>query len=164
MTEDVLDIDDRVVHQQAKREDQGKQSDPVDGVAKDQVAQQGYAQCHGYRQGDDEGFLRAEGEHQQNDDGYDGDHQMLHQFVDLVVSRFAVVAGDGQGHILGNEFTTEFFCSLDDLLGDGHGIGPLALGDADGDSLAQFSRFWRCQRGIFLGFRLGRVNGATLGG
>jgi hypothetical protein len=52
---------DGVVDQQAQRQDQREQGHPVDGVAENQVAQQGHAQRHGHGQGGNERLRGAEG-------------------------------------------------------------------------------------------------------
>jgi hypothetical protein len=89
---DVVDAGDRIVDQQAQRQDQRKQGDAVDGVAESQIERQRDAVADRHGQPDDHRFAKAQEHADENHHGEDGEASSEAQAVDLLVRRFAVIA------------------------------------------------------------------------
>ena len=130
---DVLHHHDGIVHQDADGEDEGEQGHAVDGVAQDQGGEHGKQDDDG----DDDEHHRSRAPAQrvpdQDGDRTGGDEQLEDQFVDLVVGGLAVVAGYGHMDIVRDHPALEVVDLGQHVIGHGHAIGTLLLGDRQGD-------------------------------
>ena len=73
MPGDILHHDDGVIHQDADREDQREQADPVDRVAHQLRRQHRQQDCRGYHHQGDERLAQADGEADQHHNGDRGE-------------------------------------------------------------------------------------------
>ncbi len=132
MPGDVLDVDDRIVHEQAEREDQREQGHAVDRVAEEQIDPQGQAEDDRHGHGHDEGLAPAQAQGQESDDDQDGDPERLDQFVHLVIGGQTGVPRDDHVDVVGHHLSPQVLGGLEYRPRDGDGVGPLLLGDGDG--------------------------------
>ena len=100
---DVLDHHDRVVHEDADREDEGEEGDPVQGVAGQEVDEEGEGEGDRHRDADHEAAPPAHGERDEGDHGEGRDEQVVDELVRLLLRRLAVVAGDVHVDLGGQE-------------------------------------------------------------
>ena len=133
MTVDVLDHDDRRIHQQAQRQDQGEQGDAVDGLSRCQAHGQHHEQDQGHGHGNDAGFAPAEEEHQDHHYRGNGDPQVHDQFVYRCVRFRAVIARHHGIYSGGNSLLLQSFQLRQDRVGHDHGIGARFFCDRQGD-------------------------------
>ena len=133
MPGDVFDHDDGVVDQDADREDQCEQADPVDGVAQQVGGEEGQQdrrrddnRCHAR-------LAPADGEADQDDDRQGGQAQVEQQLIGLFVGGSAVVPGDRHIQAVGKQRAPQRLDARQDLLRDDDGVRPLALGDREAD-------------------------------
>ena len=82
---DVLDVNDRIVHEQTQGQDQGEQRHAIDRVAEQQIDGQRQSEHYRHRDGDDKGRPPAHAERQQRDDDQDRDGEGLDQVIHLFV-------------------------------------------------------------------------------
>src|SRR5581483_169293 len=131
---DVLHHDDGIVDEDADREDQGEQADAVDGVAHQVGGKQRQQDGGGDDDQRDCGLPPADGDRDQGDDGDGRKAQVEQQLVGLLVGRLAVVAGDGDGDVGGNQPALARIEPVPEVLGphDRVGAGPLRGGAAHG--------------------------------
>ncbi len=129
---DVLDHDDGVVDQDADREDQREQADAVDGVAH----QIGGKQRQQYRGRDhDQRHQRlapADRDRDQTDDRDRGEPEVKQKFVGLLVGGLAIVAGDGDLDVIGDQAGLQPFEPVRDVLRDDHRVGAAPAWRAPG--------------------------------
>ena len=132
MARNVLDDDNRVVDQDTDREDQGKQADPVDGVAHHERGKQSQQDCGGDDNQSDQGFSPSNGERNQNDDGDGRKSEMEQEFIGLVIGSLAIIARHGDMDAFGDQFPFQKLQPFQDLVGDDHGIRTRALCERQG--------------------------------
>ncbi len=131
---DVLHHHDGIVNEDADGEDQGKEGDPVQGIA-DQVEDQ-HRQGKGHRDGDG-GHRTGPPPHEEGDQDRYRDGRQEHveeKLVVLLAGGFAVVAGDRYLDVRGDHLPLQEFHLLQQVFRNPGGIRPLALGNGDGDS------------------------------
>ena len=135
---DVLDHDDRVVHQDADREDEREERDAVQGVAGEEVDEERQGEGDRHRDADHEAAPPAHGERDERDHGEGRDQQVVHQLVRLLLRRLAVVAGHVHVDLGGDEPGTQVLELLQHGLRERAGVrpGPLREGDRDRGVLA----------------------------
>ncbi len=130
---DVLHHDDGVVDQNADREDEREQADPVDGVAH---------QVGGEQREQDRGRNHHQGDHRlappdrhrdEADDRHGREAEMQQQLVRLLVGGLAIVAADGDVDVGRNEPPLERIEPIEHLRGHHHGVGAGALGERQAD-------------------------------
>jgi hypothetical protein len=110
VAEDVLDHHDRVVHQQAERQDQREQRDAVDGLpGGDQPTARVMNRISGMVTVTIEAARQPRKNTSSSHHAGDGDGEVLHQQVDRVVRAGAVVARDVDLHALGDERRADAF-------------------------------------------------------
>ena len=132
-TVDVFHHHDGVIHQDTNGEYQGEQGYPVDGEAQHPGAENREQQHHGNDQQHHDGGLQGtEGPPYQNEHKEGGHEQLEDQGADLVISRLAIVAGNTDLHVAGNQPALELLYPFQHLVGHRHTIGALLLGDGDG--------------------------------
>ena len=100
---DVLNNDNGVVDQNADREDQRKQRDAIEGVAKEVEDEQRERQGDRNSEQHHARFAPAEREGNQQRHRERRQEQVLQQFVGFVFRRLAVIAGDGDVQVLGDQ-------------------------------------------------------------
>src|ERR1019366_655754 len=102
MPHDILHHHDRVIHQDADREDQREQRDAVQRVTVEIEDRQGKRQ--GHRNGDkyDERFAQPQRNSDQQAHRYHRDEHVPQQFVRFPGGRVAVIPGNGYGHVRRN--------------------------------------------------------------
>ena len=143
---DVLHHHDGVVHQDADGEDEGEEGDPVQGVAGQEVDEEGEGQGHGHRDADHEAAAPAHGERDEGHHREGGEEQVLDELVRLLPGRLAVVAGDLHVHVRGKQPRPERLDLAEGALGEVGGVGARALGEGDGHRRVLDSR-GRLRRG-----------------
>ena len=129
MPGDVLDHDDGVVDQDADREDQGEQADPVDRVAQKVRGEEGQKDRGGDDHGGDASFPPTDGEADQDDDRDRGQGEVLQQLIGLIVGAGPVVAGDSDIEAVRQQRALQRLHPRQNGLGDHDRVGALALGD-----------------------------------
>ena len=133
VADDVLDHDDRVVHQDADREDQREERDAVQGVAEEIEQEERERQRDRNRDQHHGRLAPAEDQPDQRRDREDGEQHVPQQLVALVGGRLAVVAGDGELHVRRHQRPLQRVELRRDAPGDVGRVGALPLGDGDGD-------------------------------
>ena len=96
VTDDVFHHHDGVVHQNADREDQGEERDPVQRVAVQIEHGKRERECHRDGEEYDEGLAQAQRDGDQEADRDHRDQHVQQQFVRFLGGGFAVLAGDVQ--------------------------------------------------------------------
>ena len=131
---DVLHHHDGIVHQDAYREDQREQRDPVDGEAQQPGTQNRKQQHHRNDQQHHEGGLERTKRRPHQQEHETGGHEQLEdQIVDLLVGALAVVAGDADLHIVGDQTAAQRVDPLDHIVGHRHAVGAFLFRHRDGD-------------------------------
>ena len=130
---DVLDHDDRVVDQDADREDEREQADPVDRVAHQPGGEQRQQDRGRDDDEHDDAFAPADRQRDQDDDRQRRQAEMEQELVGLLGRGRAVVARHADVEPGRNDAALDDFEALQDVVGDRDGIGALALGDGEGD-------------------------------
>jgi hypothetical protein len=130
---DVFDHDDRVVDQDADREDQREERDAVQRVSVKVEHQQREREGRGDGEQHDERFAPAEEEQDQQGHAEDRDAHVQQQLVALLGGGVAVVAGDGHADVGGQQRALEGVDLGEHVVDDVDGVGAGALGDADRD-------------------------------
>ena len=93
MPGDIFDHDDRIINQNADREDQRKQADSIDRVSHHQCRKQGQQDCGRDDNQGHQGFTPTNGKRDQHHNRNGRQPQMEEQLIRLVVCRFAIIAG-----------------------------------------------------------------------
>ena len=153
---DVLDHHDRVVDEDADREDQREQADPIDRVAHHPGSEEGQQDRRRDDDQHDEALPPADRERDQRDDRDRRKSQVKEKLVRLLGRRLPVVAGHRDLEARRDDTAPHDLEPLQDVVGDGHRIGALALGDRDGDGRAALQLAVRRARDgprAMLGFR-----------
>ena len=83
MAVDVLDDDDRVVHQDADREDEREERDAVQGVAEEIEDEEREGEGHGHGDEDDDGLAPPEKEGHEEHDGERREDQVVMSSLDF---------------------------------------------------------------------------------
>ncbi len=124
---DVLDVDDRVVADQAQHEHQREERDAVDRVPQRQVDHQRQRERHRHRGGDDQALAPAQRQGDQADHGRDRQREVEEELVDLVVGRQARVARDQEVDAGGQEAGRELLRARAQRTRDLDCVGALLL-------------------------------------
>ena len=130
---DVLDHHNGVVDEDADREDQGEQADPVDGVAHQIGREEGQQDGRGDHYGRHARLAPADGEADQDDDREGRQAKMHEQLIGLFVGGLPIVAGDNDIQACRDQRAFQSLDPLHHRMRDDHGIGPLAFGDRQAD-------------------------------
>ena len=127
MTRDILDHHDRVVDEDAYREDQREQADAIERVAHDPGGEERQQDRRGDDHGDHERLAPADRERDQHDDRNRGEPEMEQQFVGFLVRGLAIIARDRHLDVFRENLAARLFEPLYDLVGDHDRIraGPL---------------------------------------
>ena len=104
---DILDDDDGVIDQDADREDQREQADPVDRVAHQVRGKHRQQDRRRDNDGSDGGLAPTDGEADEDDDRDGGEAEVVEKLIGLLVRRGAIVAGDGNINAGGDEAAFE---------------------------------------------------------
>ena len=133
MPVDVLHPDNRIIHQQTQRQDQGEQRHAVDGIARQVVDHQG--QGVGDRHGNHHNQAHApvHGQGNQSDHGNDGNHQAFEQIGHLLVRGLPRVTGHPELHFIRNDIAPHRFQQLLNITRHPDRIAPLLLRHRNGD-------------------------------
>ena len=133
MADDVLDDDDRVVHQDADREDEREERDPVEGVAVEVEDEQRERERR--RDGEEHDRRLAPAEEQQDEQGHPehGDAHVQEQFVALLGGRVSVVARDRHADLGRDDPSAEGLEAGARLPDDFDGVGARTLGEGERD-------------------------------
>ncbi len=134
---DIFDDDDRVVDKDANREDQREEGDTVDGVTVEVKNEEGEREGGGDGEQDDEGLAPAEEKEDKESDAKDGDAHVEEELVGFFSGGVAVVAGDGELDLGGEEDAALKLDALEHGVDDIDSVGAGALGDGEGDGGAQ---------------------------
>ena len=133
MADNVFDHDDGVVHEDADGKNQREERDAVQREAVEIKHQQSQRQRGRNRNGHDDGFAPAQREQNQQRHADHGDEHVPEQFVGFFLRRQAVISRDGHLHFGGNDAAFERVNFSQDFVGNGDGIRPRPLGNAQGD-------------------------------
>ncbi len=139
---DVLDDDDRVVHQDPDGEDEGEERDAVERVAENVENEEGERERDRHGQQHDTRLPPAEGDRHQQGDRQRRDRHVLQELVGLLGRRLAVVARDGRVDARREEARAEAVELAVDRVHDRDRVcaPPLAHGQGDGRKLSGASR------------------------
>ena len=130
---DVLDHDDRVVHENADREDEREQAHPVDGVAHHPGREEGEQDRRRDDDQHDQALAPADRERDQGDDRDGRQSEVKEKLVRLLGRGLAVVARDGDLEARRDHPAAQDVEPLQHVVGDGDRVRPLALGDSQRD-------------------------------
>ena len=103
MADDVLDHDDRVVDQDADREDQREEADPVDRVAHQPGSEEREEDSGRDDDEDDDAFAPPDRKGDEHDDREGCQREMEEQLIGLFGGGLAVVAGHRYRDVIGNQ-------------------------------------------------------------
>ena len=131
--DDVLHDDDRIVDEDADREDQGKERDPVQRVAVRPEREQRQRERDRNRGQDDECLPEPERQRDEERHRHDGEEHVVEELVRFLCGRLAVVSRDRDVQIAGQEYRPHRRQLGFDLMRDGDGVGALALRHGQGD-------------------------------
>ncbi len=131
--DDVLDDDDGVVHQDADREDQREERDPVEGVAEEHEDEERQGERDGDGQQHHARLAPAEGEGHQERDGQRGQRHVLEKLVGFLRGRLAVVPSHRRPHVGRHDPRRERIEFAVDRVDDGDRVGPTALAHRESD-------------------------------
>ena len=129
---DVFNHDDGVINQNTDREDQSKQRNPVDGEAHQPCREYRHQDHHRNDDQHHNGRAVAEEHPDQHRHRRRGDEQLKDQFVHFFVGGFAVVAGDRNLDVVGNDAALQIVDLGQHFLGHGDTIGAGFLGHRNG--------------------------------
>ena len=129
MARDVFHHHDRVVDQNADREDQREQADAVDGVAHQIGGKQRQQDRGGDHHQRHQRFAPADRHRDQHHDRDGGDAEMQQQLVGFFVGGLAIVARHGDLNVGRDQPALQGVEALRDFFGHHHGVGTGALGE-----------------------------------
>ena len=118
MAVDVLDHHDRVIDQDADREDQREQRDPVQREAPGPGGKQGHGQGQDHGGADDGRLAPTQRDEDQRHHRGSGEQQLLDQLLRLVIGAGAVVAGLGDLDRSRDHAAAQLLDALHDGVGD----------------------------------------------
>ena len=124
---DILDDNYCIIHQNTYRENEGKESDPVQGISVKISDKQRKSERHRHGDGHHDRFPPAEGQRHKDYDRDGRDHHVLKQLVGFFLGCIPVIASDGYLHIGGKQMSAQRFDFLQGLIGNNAGIGTLLL-------------------------------------
>ena len=130
---DILDHHDRIIDQDADREDQREQADAVDGKAHDLAGEHGQHDGGGDDDRSNSGLAPADRKADQNHDRNRCQGEVKDQLVGLFVGGFAIVAGHRHADAVGDQPALKVLDLVHHRFGHGDSIGPGALGDGKTD-------------------------------
>ena len=128
---DVLDDDDRVVHEDSDREDQGEERDAVQRVAEKREHEERQRERHRDRQENDAGLATPERQGHEQRHRKCREAHVFQELVGLLRGGLAIVARDGRSHVGGEELAAQGFELPLDGAHDGDGVGAAALGNRE---------------------------------
>ncbi|MDI3493283.1 MAG: hypothetical protein PWP17_1166 [Desulfomicrobiaceae bacterium] len=144
VADDVFHVHDGVVHQDADAEDEGKEGDTVESVAKEPIRGQGDGQGDGHGHHDHEARPQAQKQGHDGPDTQGRQRQMEEEFVGLVAGGCTVVPHHHDLYIRRQDASHQGAHEVLDLVadaggalagalghGEGHGRGELSWGKAD---------------------------------
>ncbi len=117
MAHDVFHHHDGVVHQDADGKNQGKKGDAVEGIAVQIKDSHSQGQSDRDGEGHYAGFPVPQGKPDEDGNRYDGDEHVKQQFVGFFLGCFAVMPGDGDVDIVGNDRAAGILKALQHLVG-----------------------------------------------
>ena len=135
VTVDVLHHHDRVVHQDADREDQREEGDPVERVAQRVVREHRERERHRHRHQHHQCLAPAEEDPDEERDTESGEEEVEDQLARLLGSGLAVIPGDLEPHARREEPGPGVVHPREHRLGQGAGVGAGPLGDHQGDGV-----------------------------
>ena len=130
---DVFDDHDGVIDEDADGEDEREKRDAVERVAVEIEDEERESEGRGNREQDDERLAPAEEQQDEQGHAEDGDAHVAEQIVAFFSGGVAVIAGDGDGHVGGEERPARGGDLGKDRVDDIDGVGPGALGQAESD-------------------------------
>ncbi len=130
MADNIFNDDNRVIHEDADREDESKERDPVERVSVEVENEEREAQRHGNSQKNDQGFAPTEEEEDQDRDAEDRQPHVEQQFVGFVAGGRSVVAGDRDADVGRNQGAAEAIHFGDHGFHHVHGIRAGTFGNA----------------------------------
>ena len=142
VADNVFDHDNGVIHQDADGKDQGKQGDPVEGIAVEVEEQQGEGQGRGDGQHDNDRFPPAQEKEDQEGDAKDRDAHVQQQFVGFLGGGLPVIAGDGHLDLRRDEVALEALHLVQHRLDHLDGIGAGPLGHRQGHRCSRDRALW----------------------
>ena len=128
---DVLDDDDRVVHEDADREDEGEERHAVQGVAEEIRREEREGERRGDRDEDDDRLAAPEEERHEDHDGERREAHVEDQLGRLLVGRLAVVARLRDRHVGGHDGPLEPLEADVELLHELDGVRAGLLRDGE---------------------------------
>ena len=131
--DDVLDDDDRVVDENADREDEREQAHPIDGVAHHPGGEEGQEDRRRDDDQDHHALAPADRRRDENDDRDRRQRKVEQEFVRLLVGRLAVVARDRDLEAGRHDAALDRLQPLHHVFGDADSVLALALGDREAD-------------------------------
>ncbi len=133
MARHVLDHHDGVIHQNADREDQSEQRDPVQRVTIEVEDRERERERHGNGGGDNACFPQTEDDPDQQRDREDGNHHVEQKFIRLLTRRLAVIARNYDIDIAWNQRALQQLDLLNHLISYRDSISAFAFSDGDRD-------------------------------
>ena len=130
---DVVDDHDRVVHEYADGEDEGEESDAVQGVAGDVEDEDGQGEGHRHRDADHQAAPPAHRQRDEDDDGKGGDEEVFDELVRLLLGRLAVVPGHVHADLRRQQVLPQVLDLAQDFPGEDGRVRPPALREGDRD-------------------------------
>ncbi len=134
---DVLDDDDTVVDEEAQRQNERKERDPIDALPVDPADAEDPEQDERNGEGHDRRFAPTEEDEEDHHHGHDGQCQMFDQSVDRGVCLASVVSGHRHTHTPGKSDRLKTVQSREHLPCDGDPVRPLLPGQREGDGGAR---------------------------
>ena len=128
----VLHDDNRVIHQDPDREDQGEKSDSIQRVAVKVETRQRWTQSCRYGKENDPGFPKTEREPDQHGHRHNRRGHMAEQFAGFLLRGLSIIAGDRQLDIARHEAAAQLLDLGQYTRGDIDRVGALPLRDRYG--------------------------------
>ena len=127
MPHNVFYHDNRIVDQNANREDESEQRNAIQRVPIQIEDRQGQRQGHRDSDKHDERLPKAQRNRNQNAYRDHGNQHVFEKLVGLLLRRVAVVARDGHFDVGWKHVPLECPYAREHVVGDRHGVGPLAF-------------------------------------
>ena len=132
MAVDIFHHHDSIVNQDADGEDQGKQGDPVQGIAVKIVDQEGESQGHRHSYAYYQCFTPAKGKGNEDDDRNSGNKHMLQEFIGFFLGCFTVIPCYRYLQVRWDQFTLEGLHLCQGFMGNSACVGAFFLGNGNG--------------------------------